>query len=101
MAKKVSTAQVKHIANLANIPITTREQQELAAAFSETLAVVDNLLKINIKNIEPTHQVNDLENVLREDKVDEERMFSQEEALANAARTHEGYFVVPRVIDEN
>ncbi len=98
---KVTQKQVSHIAQLANIPITDKEEQELAQAFSDTLDVVDHLKTADTKNTEPTHQVTGLENILREDIVDDSRTFSQSEALANAKKTHKGYFVVPRIIDQD
>lgn len=91
--------QVQHISQLANIPITSEEEEKLATAFTETLSVVDELTSDHVSNVEPTHQVTGLENVLREDEVDESRMFTQEEALKNASSTYNGYFVVSRVLE--
>ncbi len=90
----------KHIAHLAKIPIGEKEAKELTKAFKETLKVVDELQKLNVKDTEPTHQVTGLSNVWREDKIQEEQMFSQEEALANAPKKYHGYFVVERIIDQ-
>lgn len=101
MATVISPSTVQHIAQLANIPITAEEEQTFAVAFSETLDVVSHMSQLDTKNVEPTHQVTGLENVLREDKVDETRMFSQKEALANAPQKHDGYFVVPQIIDQD
>ncbi|MBD3279191.1 MAG: Asp-tRNA(Asn)/Glu-tRNA(Gln) amidotransferase subunit GatC [Candidatus Pacebacteria bacterium] len=101
MAKTtISPHQVKHVAQLANIPISKKEEQELTQAFTETLAVVNQLKSLKTKNVQPTHQVTGLENILRADKVDQEKMFTQEQALANASQTHQGYFVVPRIIEK-
>ncbi len=86
------------MAKLANIPITETEAEELASAFSETLIVVDELQKLAVDNTEPTHQVTGLTNVTRDDVVDKEKMFTQEQALANASKTYQGFFVVPRIL---
>lgn len=91
---------VEHIANLANIPVSDQETKSLAAAFSETIGVIANLQSLDVKNAEATHQVTGLENVLREDVVRQDLSFTQKEALANSAKTHQGYFVVERIIDE-
>ncbi|MCB9800739.1 MAG: Asp-tRNA(Asn)/Glu-tRNA(Gln) amidotransferase subunit GatC [Pseudomonadales bacterium] len=96
----ITPQQVKHIANLANIPVTEGEVTDLADAFEETLDVVANLQSVDTSKVEPTHQVTGLENVLREDVVDEAHMFTQAEALANAKETHEGFIVVPIIIDQ-
>ena len=97
---KITKKQIKHIANLANIPITSTEESKLRDAFEETLETIAELQTVNVTGIEPTHQVTGLENVLREDIVDTDAMFTQTEALANAKETHKGYFVVPRIIEE-
>jgi len=94
----VNNTQVKHIAQLANIPISEEESNKLAQDFSETLQVVDQLKKADVSQVEITHQVTGFKNVLREDVVKEEQSFTQKEALANAKKTYQGYFVVPYVL---
>jgi aspartyl-tRNA(Asn)/glutamyl-tRNA(Gln) amidotransferase subunit C len=90
---------VKHVASLASIPVTDVEVTNLQSAFEATLETVSNLKELDVSNVEPTHQVTGLENVLREDKVETSRTFTQAQALANAPAKHNGYFVVARVID--
>jgi aspartyl-tRNA(Asn)/glutamyl-tRNA(Gln) amidotransferase subunit C len=99
-ATAFSVSDVQHIAKLANIPISQEEEIKLAEGFTTTMNVVDELQKVNVNGVEPTHQVTDKENQFREDIVDEKRMFTQQQALQNAANTHEGYFVVPQLIDQ-
>ncbi len=96
----VDPSLVAKIANLSSIPVTEAEKKTLAAGFSTTLAVVDQLNMIDTTGIEATHQVTGLENILREDIVDTDRMFTQEQAIANASRTHQGYIVVDQLIGE-
>lgn len=97
---KVSSDQTKHIAKLANIPISEEESQKLAQAFEETLEVVDQLKTADVSAVETTHQVTGFKNVTREDIVDESASFTQEEALANAPHKKDGYFVVPQVLQQ-
>ena len=101
MAKPNVTPQdVEHIAKLAQIPVSQSEKEKFAKAFIETLGVVDQLRELDVTHTATTHQVIGLENVWREDIVDSKKMFSQQEALANSAQTHNGYFVVPRILEE-
>ncbi len=93
-----SSQDVKKIAALAKIPVTPQEEQKLADGFNATMDVVDELFKVDVAGIEPTSQVTGLVNVFREDEVDATRQFSQEQALANAKRTYNGFFVVPQII---
>ncbi len=96
----ITPAIVQHIATLANIPITPAEEQKLADGFTSTLKVVDELNTIDTSKTPQTHQVTGLVNVLREDSVDEARMFTQEQALANAPHVHNGYIVVDQILDQ-
>lgn len=95
---RVDKQLTKHIAKLANIPISDQESENLAQAFQETFGVIDQLQSLDVSNIEPSHQVTGLTNVWREDKVNQEKMFSQAQALANAPKQHNGYFVVDRIL---
>lgn len=97
---KIDKKLTKHVANLANIPISDQEAEILTNAFDETLKVVDKLQSLDVGKTEPSHQVTGLVNVWREDKVIEEQMFTQKQALANAPRKHDGYFVVDRIINK-
>jgi len=99
MKQKIDKTLVKHIAQLAQIPISVQEEKTLADNFSETLRVVDELQQVNTEGVELTHQVTGLKNITREDEINEKNMFTQKQALANASRIHDGFFVVERVID--
>src|SRR3989338_3562800 len=101
MATKFTTDDVTYIASLARIPVTDEEKKKLAAGFNTTIAVVDELQKVDVKNVEPTHQVTGRQNVYREDVIDEKRMLPQDKALMNAPRTHKGYFVVDQIIEQD
>ncbi len=99
-AETFSPDNVKKIAKLANIPVTVSEERTLADGFNATMAVVDELVKVDVEHIPPTSQVTGLANVFREDEVDVTRMFTQDQALANAKRTHNGFFVVDLILED-
>ncbi len=95
------TARDVHaISLLANIPVTVDEEASLAHGFNTTLAVVDQLFSVDVAGVAPTNQVTGLENAFREDVVDDTRTFTQEQALANAPHTHNGFFVVDQILDQ-
>ncbi|HZZ98452.1 MAG TPA: Asp-tRNA(Asn)/Glu-tRNA(Gln) amidotransferase subunit GatC [Candidatus Saccharimonadia bacterium] len=96
----ITTALVRHMALLANIPISADEEKKLADGFTATMKVVNQLNELNVTGVEPTHQVTGLTNVLREDVVDEDQMFTQEQALMNAKQTHNGFIVVDQILDQ-
>lgn len=99
--KKFTSEDVHKIAKLANIPITTREEESLAEGFNTTMKVVDTLFSVDVKGVTPTSQVTGLENVFREDEIDGQRVFTQEQALANAPRKHNGFFVVDQILEDD
>ena len=98
---KITSNTVKHIAKLAKIPVTEKEEGRLAEGFNHVLEVVDELNKVDVKGVEPSHRVTSLENVLREDKVNDGKMLTQEQALSNTKNKHDGYFVVDQILAED
>jgi len=98
---KITKDLVKHMSRLAKIPVTPKEEEDLSEGFNKTLNVVDELFSVDVKNVEPTHQVTGLENIFREDKVEETKMLSQEEALRGTKNKHSGYFVMPQILAED
>lgn len=87
---------IQRVAKLASIPLSDQEAAKLEKQLDETLDYVTQLNKLDTKNVEPTSQVTGLENVTRDDVVTPS--LSQEKALKNAKRTHNGFFVVDAVL---
>lgn len=96
---KLTKDQVKHVAKLANLPLTEEEEKKYSEQLSETLDYVEQLNKIDTNNVEPTHSVTGLSNVMRPDET--EPSLSQEEALANAKSKENGFFKVKAIFDES
>lgn len=90
---------ITHVARLANLIVPSDQEQKFSKQLADIIAFVSKLQKIQTKNVQPTAQVTGLTNVYREDVVNTSRMLTQEQALANANKTHNGYFVVPAVLD--
>lgn len=96
---RVSPQTVGKIAEMAQIPLKEGDRRMLAGYFEEILETTASLLKTDTKDCQPTYQVTGLQNVWRDDNVDKERMLSQKEALKNAVKTYQGYFVVKPIIN--
>lgn len=94
---KLTIDEVKHVAHLAQLSLTEGEVKKFRRQLSEILDFVGQLSRIETKEVIPTSQVTGLENVFREDIV--RPSLSQDEALANAPRKHEGYFVVKAIFE--
>jgi len=99
-AKKFTIDDVKHIAQLANLVLSDEQLQKIAEQLSSVIGYMSKIQALDTKGVVETSQVTGLENVFREDVVDEKRMLSQESALSNAKNTHSGYFMVDAVLEE-
>lgn len=94
---KLTIEEVKHIAVLARLKLRPKELKKLRKQLSEIIDFVGQLSRVETKEVIPTSQVTGFENVFREDIV--RPSLSQDEALANAPRKHEGYFVVKAIFE--
>ncbi len=90
---------VKHIAKLANLPITKAEETTLDKQLAETLSYVEILQEIDTKNVEPTAHVSGLENITREDKTSPS--LTQKQALSNTKNHHDGFFIVNAILEND
>jgi aspartyl-tRNA(Asn)/glutamyl-tRNA(Gln) amidotransferase subunit C len=91
---------VAHVAKLANLTLTPEEIKVFAKQFTDTLKTVDLINELDTSKAEPTSQVTGLTNVLRQDVVDKSRILTQAEALSQAKQTHDGYFLVPAIFND-
>lgn len=98
MSKKLTASDIKHIAKLANLTLTETEIVKFKSQLSDVLNYFEILKKVNTDNIEETHQVTGLTNIYKNDEVGDS--FSQKQALSNADKTFDSYFVVPAVINK-
>ncbi|MFH2085609.1 MAG: Asp-tRNA(Asn)/Glu-tRNA(Gln) amidotransferase subunit GatC [bacterium] len=101
MTKKqlVTTDDVKHLAKLANLPLSDDRLKKLVGQIETTFEYIQTLEKTNTDKLTETNQVTGLTNVMREDVVDSSRTLTQAQALQNAKHTHNGYFVVPAIFN--
>jgi len=97
----VTPDEVKKIGKLANLKLQDNEVNLFAEQFTQTLEVVNQLNEIDTENLNATYQVNGLSNITRADEVDLSRVLPQEVALREAPKTHNGFFVVERLIDSD
>ncbi len=80
----ISKEEVKHIANLARIKLTSEEGEKFSKELSSILDFVNQLNEVDTKDVKPIDQVTGLDNVMREDenpqtasKEDRERLIGQ------------------------
>jgi len=90
---------IANVAKLANLKLSAKEEKDFEKQLSGILDYFKNLQKINTDKVEPISQITGLENVSREDEA--KPSMSQEDALKNARKTHNGFFEVDAIFAEN
>ncbi len=90
--------EVKHIAKLANLPLSESELEKFQKQLSETVDYIKTLSSVDTKGVEPTSQVTGLKNVTKTDEP--APSLTQEEALSNAKNTHNGFIKVKAIFNE-
>lgn len=95
---KLTRDQVKHVAKLANLPLSSEEEEKYSEQLSAILEYVDQLNQVDTSNVEPTFNVTGQSNVMSGDETIPS--LSQAEALSNASKKETGFFVTKGVFDE-
>jgi len=94
----LSRNQVKHVAKLANLPLTPQEEEKYSQQLSKILDYIDQLNSVDTKNVEPTFNVSSQSNVEAKDEIGE--CLSQADTLSNAPKKQDGFFVTKGVFQE-
>jgi len=88
---------ISHVAKLANLPLLDSEKQKFETQLSSILDYIAKLNEVDTSNVKDTSQVTGLENILREDKP--LPSLSQKDALFQAKTTHNGFFAVKGIFE--
>ena len=96
---RVETKTVRHVARLARIAIDEAALETLATEMGKILEWVGQLQKINTEEVAPMTCPG--EKTLRMTSDDVHETPPQEHILQNAPAAWEGFFTVPRVLDQD
>ncbi len=91
--------QVRKVAKLANLPLTSDEEEKYSQQISKILDYVEQLNRVDTSKVEPTFNVSGQSNVEAKDEVGDCTL-SQDEVLANAPKIQDGFFVTKGVFEE-
>jgi aspartyl-tRNA(Asn)/glutamyl-tRNA(Gln) amidotransferase subunit C len=89
---------IKHIAKLAHLQLTEDQLQTYSAKLESILEHMQEITQLNLSDVPSTARVIEEENIFRDDVV--LPSLPQAEALKNATKTQEGFFVVPGVLKD-
>ncbi|HHV46774.1 MAG TPA: Asp-tRNA(Asn)/Glu-tRNA(Gln) amidotransferase subunit GatC [Tissierellia bacterium] len=93
----VSKEVVKHMAQLCKLEFSDEELDNFTEEFSKIVEYVAQLTEIDTEGVEPTYNISQKIQPLREDVIRES--LSREEVLKNAPEEQYGYFKLPSVIE--
>lgn len=95
---KVTKQEMERVAVLSRLSIPADEAKAYTEQLSAFLEYVENLQKVDTEKVKPTTYALPIENVFRTDEV--RPSLPREAALSNAPLQENGYFKVPRVLEE-
>ena len=95
---KVTKKDLDTVATLSRLSIPEGQADRYIEQLDSFLAYVENLSAIDTENVEPTTYPLPIENVFREDVP--RPSLDRDAALSNAPLKEDGYFKVPRVLEE-
>ena len=94
---KISEQDIKTVASLSRLRIR-EEEADVLFQLNKILNYVENLQAIDTTDIEPTTYALPMQNVFRADVV--KPSLDRELALSTAPLQEDGYFKVPRVLEQ-
>jgi len=95
-SRRISKQEIEHITWLARIELAEEEKSLFTKQSNDILEYFRKIDEANTEGIEPTYHVLDIDNIYREDKV--QQSIPKEDALKNAPKKEESFFKSPRMI---
>lgn len=93
----VTKDDVRKVARLSRIAVDEAHLDELAGELNTILGWIDQLNEVDVSDVEPLTSVVETKLPMREDVVTDGNIPDQ--ILANAPRTEDGFFVVPKSVE--
>ena len=94
---KITREEIDHLAMLSDFSLSEEEKESLGHDLENIISYISQLDELDTKDVEPTYQVFEMENIWREDEIlpqDADR-----EALLNLAPDSQDYQIkVPKVL---
>lgn len=93
----VTKDDVRKIARLSRIAVPEDQMESLAEDLSGIMGWIEQLNEVDIEGVEPMTSVVAAKLPMREDVVTDGNI--QDQVLANAPKSDEGFFVVPKAVE--
>lgn len=96
--KKKVTIDIDHVSKLANLTLKREEREKFEEQLSSVLKYISQLSEVDTKEVEPIGHISEMTNITREDEP--RPSLTQEDALANAHKKHNGFFLIDSIFKE-
>ena len=97
LAVSVDKNTVRKVARLARIAVPEERLEPLAGELNGILAWIEQLNEVNVDGVEPMTTPVAMTLPMREDVISDGNI--RDQVLANAPRSEDGFFVVPKVVE--
>ncbi|QMU56182.1 MAG: Asp-tRNA(Asn)/Glu-tRNA(Gln) amidotransferase subunit GatC [Candidatus Mycalebacterium zealandia] len=98
MTEKISKKQVENAAKLAGLEFDEKEIEQFGSYLAKILVYMENLNELDTANVPPTSHALDIKARMREDIANTGD--SGKKALEGAPEAADGFFSVPKVIED-
>ena len=88
---------VRYVAHLARIRLKDEELDLLSRQLEDIVNFIDKLKELDLTGVKPTSHILPVKNLFRQDKP--AGSLNADDALSNAPKKKEEFFVVPKVIE--
>ncbi|MBB36727.1 MAG: Asp-tRNA(Asn)/Glu-tRNA(Gln) amidotransferase GatCAB subunit C [Hirschia sp.] len=88
---------VRKVARLSRIKLPEERVEPMTEELNSILGWIEQLAEVDVEGIEPMTSAVELSMPMREDVVTDGNI--QDKILANAPRSEDGFFVVPKVVE--
>jgi aspartyl-tRNA(Asn)/glutamyl-tRNA(Gln) amidotransferase subunit C len=89
--------EIKYVAHLARLQLTSDEEKKLGAQLDHILGYIEKLNELDVTGVEPTAHAVPMVNVARPDEI--QPSLPHDEALRNAPAQANGLFIVPKIVE--
>ncbi|MFA4871810.1 MAG: Asp-tRNA(Asn)/Glu-tRNA(Gln) amidotransferase subunit GatC [Patescibacteria group bacterium] len=94
----LSKDEVEHIARLARLRLNDKEKAIYSEQLSSILAYVNKMQAATMADIEPTSQITDLNNIMREDVIKDSGLAG--DLINGAPDKIDGYIKIPKIFED-
>ncbi len=95
----ITDEEVEKLAELARIDLDGDKRKSLREDLADILQLAESIQELDTEDVEPTYHVLPLDNVYEDDEP--RPSLDPQAMLEEAPDSSDGYFVVPRVIEES